>query len=462
MIFLIVLLGAFLRFFRLIPNMVFQGELGDNYLAIKNFVGSGQIPLVGPPTSHPWLAFGPLFYWLMAPVLALFNYNPAAGAYFIAFTQVVLILINFYFIGKLFKEKVALISSLLIAASPLYLNLARQSRFYSLATIFFYPFFYYLVAGNLFVSGLSFGIMLNFHLTPIVFIPPLIIYLIRKETKAKGYLKFISGLTIPNIPFLIYNIGHRFEMLKNLILWVPYRIAGFVGIVPKNSPTSVTILNNFYSLSSFISSSFAYRPIFGALFVLVIGLYLVFEIRKNWGVKKISKEFLLVLFFLFGYLGIFIHGNPPSHYYLPLYGIPVIFFSLILAKMKSQKLIGAILIIMLLINLNFYFSKSWFYRSTAKIDDAGEVPYSLQLDVAGEIIKDAGGRSLSLKRVGQFDYFKGYYAQNYTYLLWWLGNEPQENSKISYTIYENTFWERANETKIFEKDGLTITRSSLK
>ena len=441
MIFLIILLGAFLRLYELPANMVFHGELGDNYLAIKNFIAAGQIPLLGPPTSHPWFNFGPLFYWLTAPVLALFGYNPLAGAYFMALIQTALIAVNFYFVSKLFNlpaqagKRVALISSFLIAISPLFLNLARESRFFSLTSLFFYPFYYYLVVGNLFLSGLAFGTMLNFHLTPIVFVPPLIIYLIRKGTKAKDYLKFSLGFVIPNLPFLIYNAGHGFEMLKNILLWVPYRILGFVGILPKNSPTGVTILANFYSLGGFVSASFMYRFALGAVFVAIVFGYLVWQIRKNWKTKAISPEFLLVLFFLFGYAGLFIHGSPPNHYYLPLYLLPIVFLALLLAKLKSKIAIGFILFVVMVFNLRFFFSKNWFFLPQDRVID-GETPYEIQISASRQIIADAAGQKFSLKRVGHGDEFAENYSQNYRYLLWWLGNEPTEGAKITYTIYE--------------------------
>src|SRR3972149_12163590 len=105
--FFIIITAIALRFFRIPQNLVFHGELGDNYLAIKNFWENGQIPLMGPPTSHPWLSFGPLFYWLFEPILILSNFNPVGMAYFIAATQVLLVIVNFFVIKKLFNKKIA-------------------------------------------------------------------------------------------------------------------------------------------------------------------------------------------------------------------------------------------------------------------------------------------------------------------------------------------------------------------
>lgn len=458
MILLIVILAAFLRLYRIEPNLVFHGELGDNYLAIKSIVESGQIPLLGPPTSHPWLSFGPLYYYLMAPVMSFANFNPTAGSYFFALSQIALIVINFLVIGKLFGRRVGMVSSALFAVSPLFVNLARQSRFYSLVTVLFYPFFYFLVSGNLFLAGLMFGAMINFHLTPIIFIPPVAIYLLRKKTNIRSYLVFLAGLIIPNIPFVIYNVSNGFAMIKNFSLWIPYRVAGFVGVVPKNSPTWVTILNNFYSLFGVISNSFFYRPLFGTIFIVFVLGFVFWMFKKNWNTKNISSEFLLVLLFVFGYAAIFIHGNPPIHYYLPLYVFPIIFFSLIVTKIKSDKIIVPIIFLIYVLNFRFFFSERWFYQDTSKIYPNKEVPYALQLMAADEILKDSGGNSFSMKRVGEYDYFDQNYSQNYKYLLTWKGGNLKDNSNIVYTIYELKIPEE-NTLKIFDEGGVIVTKS---
>jgi len=49
----VVALGIFLRFFQIEERLVFHGEIGHNYLAIKNFIEAEQIPLLGPPNLPP-------------------------------------------------------------------------------------------------------------------------------------------------------------------------------------------------------------------------------------------------------------------------------------------------------------------------------------------------------------------------------------------------------------------------
>lgn len=58
---IILALGTFLRFYRLVPNMIFTGEMGRDYMDIWNIVHGTHSFLIGPRTSHEWFfpaAFG--------------------------------------------------------------------------------------------------------------------------------------------------------------------------------------------------------------------------------------------------------------------------------------------------------------------------------------------------------------------------------------------------------------------
>lgn len=432
-----------MRFYCLGGDIVFHGELGHNYLAIKNFIQAGQIPLLGPPTSHPWLSFGPLFYWIFAPVLVLAKYNPVSGAYFMAFASTLLIILNYFFIEKLFDKKAAIISSFLIAISPAFVFLSRESRFFSLVPLVFYPFLYFFVKSlegkrYLFWAGFFFGVILNFHLSPIILVPAAVIllWLKKKSIKRIEMAKGLLGFTIPNIPFLIFNLQDKFEMLLKLLLWIPYRVAGLIGLYPKNTATSAVVSGSMGSLYEFLRLIFTTeKNIFVFLALLALLIFVLVKTIKSFQKNERDSAWpAIVLFFSLGCLGIFIHGNPPSHYYLPLYPTPIIFLSVFLAGLitkKSTRWIACVLLFaMAFLNLKFYFSSKRVYSPL--------VPYKLQLKIARSIVSDANGQKYSLRRVGYADKFEGNYAQNYQYLLWWMGNEPVSNSKTVYTIYEET------------------------
>ncbi len=474
-IILIVLLATFLRFYRIEQTVVFHGELGHNYLAIKNFVEQGQIPLLGPPTSHPWLFFGPLFYWLITPVLVVAEYNPISVTYFMAFIGSLIVLVNYIVIRKLIGEVAALISSYIIAISPAYILLTKNSRFYSLVPLFFYLYFYFLVRSLkdkgrfLFLVGLFLGLMMNFHLTPIILILPtlILLFIYRKDTFKKRYIEGTVGLVLPNLPFLIYSAQNKFNMLFRVVVWVPYRMLGFIGLYPKNTVSKSVFTANISSLYEFVTSS--YIAVSGLITIIIFLLLIAWIIKRTLNENKQTKKntiwVSLVTIFLVGYLGIFIHGDPPLHYYLPLYPLPIIFITLMLLaphlKRYRNFLILAFLAGVTVVNLNFYFSDRWFFRTSKGLLTEAGVPYETQLLISDFIIKDANKNPYQLSRVGLGDNFEGDYAQNYQYLLWLKGNEPAKNSNVIYTIYEGENNKPGEGEIIYSIENIFVTREAM-
>jgi 4-amino-4-deoxy-L-arabinose transferase-like glycosyltransferase len=440
----ILILGTFLRFYRLPQNLNFTGEVGYDYMTIRTFVENHQIPLIGPRTSHEWLFLGPIYYWVFGILLPLFNYNVTAGSYFFATVGVTAIFICYWVIKQLFGQKVGLISSFLLAFSPLWLKLTRDARYDSPTAVLFFLFYYFLVksvkdAGkSLFILGIILGSMFSFFPSPIVLLPCVIavILIYRKRIDAKYFLPGILGFIIPNITYFIYNAEHKFELLINIFTWVPYRILGFFGIVPKNTVTPGILQNNFTGLYTFFQQSYFHDTNVLILLISLAALGFAFTRLK----KNLPLQILLIIFGV-SYLGLFLHGDPPLHYYYVIFPVPIILLSLLLERIGKKFLWVTVLVLgyLLIANLGFYFSDQWFYKSTSRMsDDMTYVPHDLQVKVADFIVKDAGSNKFSLARVGPYDYFEENFALNYHYLLWGLGNKPDDAAKLRYTIYEDT------------------------
>jgi GT2 family glycosyltransferase len=471
--FLIFLLGIFLRFFHKHDNFYFDGEIGDNLLDIKNYYLHQTIPLLGPPTSHPWLYFGPLFYWLYGPILILSKFNPISYTYFGTFFSCLVIIANYFFTKKLFNSTAALISSYLVAISPLFMDFAKNSRFFTLIPFIVYPFLFVLFQISIkkskafFLLGLLLGIMLNFHYTPLMLIPFIVSIFIWKRIipSKKELAKFIGGFILPLSPFFLYDLSHRLVMTRNLLLWIPYRILGFLGIYHKNTISASILQENTLSFGNFFSNSF-FHTTNSFLGYVVFGILIVtFFYIVRYSVK--SKKYFLLFIFLWGVWGlvaIFVHGNPPTHYFVPILSFPILIGSLVLTTIWIKQWGKIITIILLalftIINFQFFFSTQWFYEY--KVSPRS---FAKQEEVAKSIIVDAHGKPFALKRVGFNDQFDKNYAQNYIYLLWLYGNEPTNQSYRTYIIYDSpsvpTHPLPANET-IFKKfPGLAIIREDL-
>jgi 4-amino-4-deoxy-L-arabinose transferase-like glycosyltransferase len=443
--YLIFLLGIFLRFYKLKENFYFDGEIGDNLLDVKNAYLHRIIPLLGPPTSHPWLSFGPLFYWIFEPIFILSHFSPFSYGYFGAFIGSLTILVNYYFFSRICNKKIALILSFCMSISPLFLEFSRASRFFSFVLLFVPIFIFTAVTAtnekkHLFLLGILFGLMLNFHYTPFILFPFLVSIFFFKKIRIflKDTFAFIGGVFIPLIPFIFYDALHKFYMLSNLFLWIPYRILGFFGLYHKNTLSQIVLKENVFSFSQFFSSVFANLPPFTGviIFLLLTGfsVYFFCSVKKN---RTSSTFFYLLLWGGWGIVAIFIHGAPPPHYFVPILMFPLVICSYLLGKIWDTAKNGKILVccvlgLLLWVNLSFFFSSSW-------INQYQKNPFSYEkrLKAAAFIIKNAQGRKYALKRVGYNDQFPHNYAQNYIYLLWYLGNEPVHSAQITYIIYED-------------------------
>lgn len=472
----IVLFGAFLRFYRIQQNFVFGGEIGDNLLAIKNTVAHGVLPLLGPVTSHPWLYFGPLFYWIFGPVLIFSKFNPFSHAYFGAFFATVVLVLNYFVIRKIFETRVALISSFLIAISPLFLSFSRAARFFSLVIPLDYLFllFLYLVGQGkkkyLFWLFFVYAVMFSFHFSPLLLLPVIISVLLIKRVKLSVRDLSVSavGFIIPSLPFIIYDAQHGFSMIKDLTLWIPYRVLGFLGLYHKNTVSAQVIHENAYSIynyfsDSFITSKFAFL---GVVVTLVLAAYVLYKLFIFFKTKRVPYNWLLILlWFVLGIAAVFIHGNPPIHYFVPVLPIPILFLSLLLADLW-EKSIGklftvVLLVVLFLFNLLFYFSSNWFYsqQSMATMNPY-DVPYVVQQDAAQFIIQNSRGGKFVLHRVGPDDQFDNGYEQNYIYLLWWYGNEPVQHARTTYTIVEDANRMKSSAGRIvYNQRGIIIQKN---
>ncbi len=448
LIFIIILIfGSFLRFFNVNQNKGFYAEVGDNLLDIKNAYVHHYIPLLGPPTSHPWLYFGPLFYWIYGPILILSKFNPLSHAYFGVVISILTIIANYLVISKIFNKKTGLISSFLISISPMYMIAVSVARFIYVVPFLIYPFlylFYKIISEKkkyFFGTALVLGIMLNFHYSTLILIPFCITVLIIKKIPLdkNAIVESIIGFLLPQAPLVLYDSQHKFTMLKNLFLWFPYKVLIFLHLYHNTNlhsytidTSNITFLNFFLISFSSINERLLSLP--GIIIFVVVLIFIALHISKFFKSKGTDLKWLfLILWCFWGLFSIFIQGSPPLHYFVPLFPLPILFFSLFLSDIwkrnKGKYIVLASLLLLLISNCLYFFSDKWFFQT-------GGIDYSTKQKIARIIVNDAKGKQFVLKRIGYNDFFPKQFAQDYIYLLWLDGNEPVNDSKLEYTIIE--------------------------
>lgn len=428
--------GMFLRVYKIGINYFFTGELGKELLYMRQFVVNHSFPIIGMTTSHEWLSYGPIYYWIMIPIFKLFNGDPFILFWTALVVSFLGLIANYLVFKKIAGEKIAVFSTMIQALSPLLIWQVRLSKlhvfFFLMMPIFTYL-LYFLWNGKgkwVILAGIVFGILFSFHFSQIpILVVVMLLFWIRKDVyKVFDWIKFGIGVLIPNITLIWQD--------RNLALWLPYRI---LNIPDKDPSGTAQLLNEYLGKNIFWDHRLW---IIGTLVFVIIFIHYFVKNRQRF-----TKDFLP--FYLISSISIMlianiVHGAPPVHYFLPIFTTVPVLFAIYLERYKFWPLI---LVPILLINLasfsldpQFYgdVSNLKSYSSILKSDPATDfIPYSKQEAVAYFIISNSKKMPFSIKRVGPYDYFPENYSQNYKYLILWHGGNLIDSSKNVYTITED-------------------------
>ncbi|MEK7605276.1 MAG: glycosyltransferase family 39 protein [Patescibacteria group bacterium] len=122
----ILVLAAFLRLYRIADYMTFLGDEGRDVLTVKHIL-DGQFTLLGPRSSAADFYYGPIYFYMIAPFLFLFHYDPVGPAVFIGILGVITVFL-LYKIGKEFFGSIAgLVAAALYAISPVIITYSHSS-----------------------------------------------------------------------------------------------------------------------------------------------------------------------------------------------------------------------------------------------------------------------------------------------------------------------------------------------
>ncbi len=452
---IIIAIGACLRIYNIKNLMIFIGDQGWFYLSARDMILSGNIPLVGITASHTWLHQGPLWTYLLALGLLLFHFNPLAGAYITIFFDLLSVWLIFIVGKSLFSSKVAILTALLYATSPLLIIDSRMPYHTSLIPFFTILYLYALykwIKGNLkYFPVIIFllGILYNLELATSVLWFLLLLILGFGFWKKKKFtyeigstrviLFSIAGFIISMLPILLYDSTHGFPQTIKFTAWFIYyglTFFGFPRIHPLIQPVSYSSFFTFaltsYQYLIFLSNSLIALFIFISSFAIFLGkLYLQLK-NKTYHTGMILIGVTTILLFI-----ILLINRTPSGAYLPMIFPGIIFITAVAIDMlfqRKQLFIPIVLCLLLISFLNCYTLLNKNYL----MDNNG---YGLTLaereQAAKEIVREASGKEYNLIGAGKGSEFASF-TMNYEYLTWWLGNGPNAKpSNMHFIISEN-------------------------
>lgn len=123
----LVLLGSFLRLYRLRSTLQFLGDQGRDVLIVRRMLIERHPALIGPVTSVGNMYLGPLYYYFMLFPLLLTYPDPTGPALAVALMGIATLALIYVLGKKMVGERAALFATAAYAVSPLIITYSRFS-----------------------------------------------------------------------------------------------------------------------------------------------------------------------------------------------------------------------------------------------------------------------------------------------------------------------------------------------
>lgn len=306
----IVLIAAFMRFYKIDQYMTFLGDEGRDVLVVKKILTEGDIPLLGAPTSVGSMYNGPLYYYMMALVMAVVWLNPIAAASMVALIGIASVAIVYYLARHWFGKQAAIISATLFSLSPINIIYSRSSWNPNPA-----PFFALLAMLGMYKAhrtknylwmilvGASLAFAVQMHLLALILLPifgVLWLYEIREKRLKKDHRKnFWKGLILAIIAFLflmsplvIFDFKYNFQNYRAFQTFFFGDRATTVNLNPFNSLERIIPIYSGNLVNRYIAGGQPWLTVLISFLLLVPVSSLFFQLIKyrklNWPLFALS------------------------------------------------------------------------------------------------------------------------------------------------------------------------------
>lgn len=230
---ILIAVGAFFRLYRIEDFITFLGDQGRDAIVMKRIATGEDFPGIGPRSSIGDLFLGPFYFYIMAPFLGLFNFNPVGPAIGVAVMSITAIGASFFIIKREWSAISAFIFLSFVTFSYALISYSRFSwnpnllPFFSFFTIFFA---YQMLKTKKLRYGFLFGIFLG----------------------ASLQLHYLMLLTLPGVALVFgYYLFRNNDAWKAMVSCLGAALAGFGGIY---APMILFELkNNFLNLRGLLS-----------------------------------------------------------------------------------------------------------------------------------------------------------------------------------------------------------------
>ncbi len=437
----LIILAAAVRFYDLNKLAFFTYDQARDALYIKRILVDHKLRLIGTQSSIPGLYTGPLYYYLVAPFLAIFALNPIGLDVGTAFFSTLAVALLYYLAKNLSGSKLAgFLAATLFAFQP---QIVAQSRFawnpnpMPLFTLIFIWGWWLIDRSKLWgwwLIFLSLGVLLQLHYSGVCFLLalPLLFFVFRKKIKLeKNFWSslFVFGLIMSPLP--LFELRHNFSNTKAIL---NYLQGG--GHNPSGSPYLVGLLEK----ARLLFSKFLFGTRGGGesnLWLAVIAILLIFAFKN----KKVRNNLQIPAIVLgTGILVAGLYKGSFFDFYLTfLYPVSFLLWAVLVGWLfkKSSNIKPLIIIMVLVLTVINFNQLRLLFKPTRTIEDVILVSQTIANDIDGvkrfNLAGVLGGDRYDYNAVDYRYFVEAYYGKR---ALGWEAPDYQ-NSQILYLVVKN-------------------------
>ena len=262
----LILLGVFLRFYRIGEWQYFHFDQARDYLIAYRIFNEHKFTLVGPTVLIPGVYLPPFYYYSLIPFLALSKWLPIGGDIYTALLGTLSIGL-FYLLIKNVNRYSALFLTFCYSLNPYLIQTSRHAwnpnttNFWMLAFVlcaisFLQSKKYYLI-----IAGAILGLSLSFHY-PLLFLTPVLFGLVFIAVKKRHVGSAILSIALFGLfvsPLVFFDLRHGWSNTRAIVTFlsgtdnlgvdIPSKISGFIDTVIKLPPVFLGGLNQQQNLS---------------------------------------------------------------------------------------------------------------------------------------------------------------------------------------------------------------------
>lgn len=440
----IIITAAFFRLWRIDEYLPFLGDEGRDVRVVRRFLTEFDLMFIGPRTSIGDMYLGPLYYYLIAPLLGLFRFSPAGPAVFVALLGTLTTGLVWWAAREWFGKIAGLTSSFLFAISPLLINFSKHSwnpnimPFFALLSIYSTwrvwqkkEFFWLLIL------GISFAFVLQSHYLGLLLLPTLGIFwgatLLNAKRNTQNVKKFLLFSLFSFLlfillmsPLFIFDAKHGWHNLGSMLKFFTERQTT-VSVKPWNAIPDLWPLWSQNLITRILVAKQEIIGLWAGILLLAATLIILISNRAN---KNLFQPILLLsVWALVGLMGLALYKQAIyDHYFGFLFPVPFLLTGAILQKVwdiKLRWLAAAVLVGLAWINLQENPLKYPPQRQMQRVEE-----------IDRKIIEESGSNPFNFGLIAERNYEEGYL---YFFELWGAQIKEIDSQRAEETITDQLF-----------------------